>query len=377
MATLNPLEQKARSSFIKGFVIALLIGILASGLLGMQLYKKIGEEKQRLNAQKKVIVINQSVSSGQLLTEDMFTTKMVDPDIAQTGAVDAYNKLTAYFLSDVNGNKIDTQIDKNNKKKMTITIAAEANQANKGQYEVLTDENGSYYYKTTSGETKYIQLANNALVAKIDLNKNTVMSADMIEESSEKTTDDLREQEYNMITLPIDLKDDDVIDIRLRIPTGEDYIVQSKKRVKLIGTADGGDASAYVNTISIKQTEGDILTMSAAIVDTYRMKGSKLYATRYTDPGLQNQAQLTYIPSTETEYLIQRDPNIVERAKASLIQYFNNNGDNYIRGRIVNSINKEPEENQKSAVESGTSSEISEQQSERKQYLQSLSNAEE
>ena len=27
MATLNPLEQKARSSFIKGFVIALLIGI--------------------------------------------------------------------------------------------------------------------------------------------------------------------------------------------------------------------------------------------------------------------------------------------------------------------------------------------------------------
>ena len=232
MATLNPLEQKARSSFIKGFVIALLIGILASGFLGMQLYKKIGEEKQRLNAQKKVVV----------LTEDMFTTKMVDPDIAQTGAVDAYNKLSAYFLSDINGNRIDTQIDKNNNKKMIITIAAEANQANKGQYEVLTDENGSYYYKTTSGETKYIQLANTALVAKIDLNKNTVMSADMIEESNEKTTDDLREQEYNMITLPTDLKDNDVIDIRLRIPTGEDYIVQSKKRVKLLGTGNGGDA---------------------------------------------------------------------------------------------------------------------------------------
>ena len=123
MATLNPLEQKARSSFIKGFVIALLIGILVSGFLGMQLYKKIGEEKQRLNAQKKVVVIKQNVVSGQLLTEDMFTTKMVDPDIAQTGAVDAYNKLSAYFLSDVNGNRIDTQIDKSNNKKMTITIA--------------------------------------------------------------------------------------------------------------------------------------------------------------------------------------------------------------------------------------------------------------
>ena len=375
MATLNPLEQKARSSFIKGFVIALLIGILASGFLGMQLYKKIGEEKQRLNAQKKVVVINQDVSSGQLLTEKMFTTKMVDPDIAQTGAVNAFDKLSSYFLSDVNGNKIDTQIDKNNNKKMTITIAAEANQANKGQYEVQTDENGKYYYKTTSGETKYIQLANNALVAKIDLNKNTVMSADMIEESNERTTDDLREQEYNMITLPTDLKDNDVIDIRLRIPTGEDYIVQSKKRVKLVGTGNDGDASTYANTISIKQSEGDILTMSAAIVDAYRMKGCKFYATKYTDPGLQNQAQLTYIPSTETEYLIQRDPNIVDKAKAALIQYFNNNGDNAIRGRIVNSINKENEENQKAAIESGTSAEISEQQSERKQYLQSMTDA--
>lgn len=375
MATLNPLEQKARSSFIKGFVIALLIGILVAGFLGMQLYKKIGEEKQRINAQKSVIVINQDVSSGELLTEDMFTVKKVDPDIAQTGAVDAYDKLAAYFLSDINGNRIDTQIDKNNNKKMTITVAAEANQPNKGQYEVLTDENGTYYYKNSKGETQYIQLADTALVAKIDLNANTVMSADMIDLSSEQTTDDLREQEYNMITLPVDLKDDDVIDIRLRIPSGEDYIVQSKKRVKLVGTDSGTDTSAYSNTISIKQSEGDILTMSAAIVDAYRMKGCKLYATKYTDPGMQSQAQLTYIPSSETELLIQKDPNIVERAKASLIQYFNNNGDNLVRGRIVNSINQENAENQKSAVESGTSSEISEQQSERKQYLQSLTGA--
>ena len=375
MAALNPLEQKARSSFIKGFVIAFLIGILVAGFLGMQLYKMVGEEKQRLDAQKNVVVINQDVSSGELLTEDMFTTKKVDPDIAQSGAVDAYSKLAAYFLSDKNGNRIDTQIDKNNKKKMVITIAAEENQPNKGQYEVLTDENGSYYYKTTSGDTKYIELADTALVAKIDLNKNTVMSADMIEDSNEKTTDDLREQEYNMITLPTDLKDDDVIDIRLRIPSGEDYIVQSKKKVKLVGTGTGDDASNYSNTISIKQTEGDIVLMSAAIVDAYRMKGCKLYAVKYTDPGLQNEAQLTYIPSTETEYLIQRDPNIVDKAKAALIQYFNNNNDNVVRGRIVNSINKENEESQKTAVESGTSSEISEQQSERKQYLQSLTDS--
>ena len=168
MATLNPLEQKARSSFIKGFVIALLIGIAASAFLGLQLYKKIGEENQRLSAQKSVVVINQDVSSGQLLTEDMFKTIKVDPDMAQSSAVNAYNKLQAYFLSDKNGNRIDTTIDKNGNTTLTITIAAESSQSNGGKYEVQIDDNGNYFYTDLNGETKYIELADTALIAKID-----------------------------------------------------------------------------------------------------------------------------------------------------------------------------------------------------------------
>ena len=121
MATLNPLEQKARSSFIKGFVIALLIGILVSAYLGLQLYQKIGEEKQRQDSLKNVLVLAQNVSSGQLLTENMFTTKKVDPDIAQTDSLNAYDKLKAYFLTDKYGNKINTTVDKEGNTKYTIT----------------------------------------------------------------------------------------------------------------------------------------------------------------------------------------------------------------------------------------------------------------
>ena len=372
MATLNPLEQKARSSFIKGFVIALLIGIAASAFLGLQLYKKIGEENQRLAAQKSVVVINQDVSSGQLLTEDMFKTIKVDPDMAQSSAVNAYNKLQAYFLSDKNGNRIDTTIDKNGNTTLTITIAAESSQSNGGKYEVQIDDNGNYFYTDLNGETKYIELADTALIAKIDLSKNTVISASMIGESNEKTTDDLREQEYNMLVLPSDLATDDIVDIRLRLPSGVDYIVLSKKRVRLLGS-DSGTISNYPNTIVIKETEGELLTMSAAIVDAYKIKGCKLYAIKYIDPGIQDQAQQTYVPSYETEKLVERDPNIVETAKNALIQYYNNNADNVIREKIQNAINQETAETQKSSVESGTASEISEQQSERKQYLQTLS----
>ena len=372
MATLNPLEQKARSSFIKGFVIALLIGIAASAFLGLQLYKKIGEENQRLSAQKSVVVINQDVSSGQLLTEDMFKTIKVDPDMAQSSAVNAYNKLQAYFLSDKNGNRIDTTIDKNGNTTLTITIAAESSQSNGGKYEVQIDDNGNYFYTDLNGETKYIELADTALIAKIDLSKNTVISASMIGESNEKTTDDLREQEYNMLVLPSDLATDDIVDIRLRLPSGVDYIVLSKKRVRLLGS-DSGTISNYPNTIVIKETEGELLTMSAAIVDAYKIKGCKLYAIKYIDPGIQDQAQQTYVPSYETEKLVERDPNIVETAKNALIQYYNNNADNVIREKIQNAINQETAETQKSSVESGTASEISEQQSERKQYLQTLS----
>ena len=46
-----------------------------------------------------------------------------------------------------------------------------------------------------------------------------------------KTLDDLRKQEYNMLVLPSQLATGEYIDIRLALPTGQDYVVLGKKKV--------------------------------------------------------------------------------------------------------------------------------------------------
>lgn len=97
---------------------------------------------------------------------------------------------------------------------------------------------------------------------------NTVVTSSMIAKSDEKTTNDLRIQEYNMLRLSSQIAAEDYIDIRFRMPSGEDYIVVSKKKVE-IPQIDGVDSAT---TIWLQLTEDEILTMSNAIVENYMMK---------------------------------------------------------------------------------------------------------
>ena len=70
-------------------------------------------------------------------------------------------------------------------------------------------------------------------------------------------------------------------------------------------------------------TENEILSMSSAIVDAAKVQGSKLYATTYTEPGIQNAATPTYTTSKEVLKQIADDPNIVEQAKNELANRYN------------------------------------------------------
>ena len=54
----------------------------------------------------------------------------------------------------------------------------------------------------------YVEMNNVPLVAKVDMNKNTVITPSLVIQSNEVVTDDLRQQEYNMIALPVDLMTD-------------------------------------------------------------------------------------------------------------------------------------------------------------------------
>lgn len=314
MATMNPLEKKARSSFIKGLLIAGLIGIIVIVILTVQIFKMRGEENQRIASQKNVVIIKQDIKSGEEITSDMLLTVKANSEVASTGAM---------TMADFS----------------TLSTA--------------TDDAGN--------------TANLRVLAKIDISAKTVITEDMLSTEETAVSNDLRQQEYNMIVLPSTLADGDTIDIRLRLPNGADYIVLSKKKVKLADL--NGAVSA--TTILINVTEDQILTMSAAIVDAYKISGSKLYATKYTDPGLQAVATATYIPSNDTINLIDKDPNIVTTARNALITRYNENYSTYRTG-IQSTINSVESSTQQSRVESGTSSETATQQAERKTYLDSL-----
>ena len=314
MATMNPLEKKARSSFIKGLLIAGLIGIIVIVILTVQIFKMRGEENQRIASQKNVVIIKQDIKSGEEITSDMLLTVKANSEVASTGAM---------TMADFS----------------TLSTA--------------TDDAGN--------------TANLRVLAKIDISAKTVITEDMLSTEETAVSNDLRQQEYNMIVLPSTLADGDTIDIRLRLPNGADYIVLSKKKVKLADL--NGAVSA--TTILINVTEDQILTMSAAIVDAYKISGSKLYATKYTDPGLQAVATATYIPSNDTINLIDKDPNIVTTARNALITRYNENYSTYRTG-IQSTINSIDSSTQQSRVESGTSSETATQQAERKTYLDSL-----
>jgi SAF domain len=143
-------------------------------------------------------------------------------------------------------------------------------------------------------------------LTKIDIQKNTPLIQSMLFENG-ITPQDLRNNEFRMITLPSKLKAGDYTDIRIKFPTGHDYIVLAKKKVM--------DLSS--ETIWFEMDEEEILTMSSAMVDAY-FEQATIYALSYVDPYMQHEAVVTYPVNSRVLDLIQADPNIVNIARTVL-----------------------------------------------------------
>ncbi|SDM14667.1 Flp pilus assembly protein CpaB [Paenibacillus sp. OK060] len=143
-------------------------------------------------------------------------------------------------------------------------------------------------------------------IVKIDVGENTPMINSMVFDNG-PTPRDLRIQEYNVMLLPTKLKKGQFVDVRLTFPTGEDFIVLSKKKVEdLSGT-----------TVWYKMNEAELLVMTSAIVDAY-LNGAKLYAVTYADPYMQEKAIPNYPANLKVIDLIQSDPNVLTYAKEQL-----------------------------------------------------------
>lgn len=310
---MNPMQRKANNSFLLGILITLLITGLIIGVLIFQV-SKLNKELKKEEAKKvNVYVVTDTIKSGETITEEKL--QLVETTL---GAVDTSNMVKFLETQDV--------------------------------------ENPA----TGEIETIYTQKA------KVDLNPGTVLTNDLMYKG-EEITSDVRTQEYNVnvVAQPSQLQTGDYVDIRLRTPDGRDLIVVSHKEVTIPQILDIDTGTS----IWIDLAEEEILMMSCAIVESYKINGAMLYATRYVEPGIQGAAMPTYEPNDATITLINKDPNIVQEAKNELITRYNTNKGT-IRPGIDSAVNNEDAEDN---VVDKTEEEITSIKEEREKYIESLS----
>ena len=119
--------------------------------------------------------------------------------------------------------------------------------------------------------------------------------------SQAEAVEGLREMCYQSIQLADNTQSYDVVDIRIRYPNGEDYIVLAGKTIRL---KDDTSETCY-----LQLNEEEILMMSAAIYDASLYRGTELYTSRYIEPGTQSRSVVTYTPAIRLMELIQTSPN--------------------------------------------------------------------
>ena len=71
MAT-NPMQRKARNSFLLGFMVMLIIAAIIIALLVMQIVNFKQEEQEKQEISVSVKVLNRDVKSGDTITEDVY-----------------------------------------------------------------------------------------------------------------------------------------------------------------------------------------------------------------------------------------------------------------------------------------------------------------
>lgn len=146
----------------------------------------------------------------------------------------------------------------------------------------------------------------NGKIAKINLPAKSPVTSLMVFDD-EMISNDERNQEFSLIELPLKLQKDQYVDVRVKFPSGQDYIVLTKKKVEDLS---GGTVWYHMN-------EKEILNMSSAIVDAY-VNDATIYALSYIEPGLQEKSTATYAANKEVLDLMDSDPNIVEKATSTL-----------------------------------------------------------
>lgn len=223
----NPMQKRARNSFLLGMVITLIVCLILFALFYFLIINKDKINEKEKGKEVIAYTLNQDVKSGENITSDMLTQIKV-------------------YTSMLPSNYIDSSV--------LGTMQAQSDGGN--------------------------------IIAKVDMYKNTVLTSDLVTGSDSIITNDVRYVEYNMLTLPTTIAVGDYIDIRLTLPNGQDLIVVSKREVKsLLGDTIGlelteGDIQMMESAI----VEAYIMTASKLYAIQYVEPGNQAAAAKTYEP---------------------------------------------------------------------------------------------
>lgn len=291
---MNPMQRKIRNSFLFGFLVAVIIAAVVIALLYMRV-KGLKEEIVKIQKEQEVA-----------LTDVYAVVQDVQKD----------ETLTQSSEEDESKKKIDI-----------ISVPSQQVPEN-----AITPDNIDELF-AIDPESKTPEYE---MTAKLNLSVNTVLTTDMVEKSSKSGT--FRMAEYTMISLPSKLKQGDYVDIRIAYPTSADFVVLSKVKIQ----------DANTNTIWLKLAESQILLLNNAILESYIVEGTKIYATQYIDAA-QAELNSTYVPNSTVASLIQAnnfteyDQSILDDANNDVMdirKYINSVLDKYTEDEKTSKVNE-------------------------------------
>lgn len=251
----GPMKKRIALAGVVGFLIMLFIAVVI-GIVGYQFYAaKVAELEELKGSKREVYVINKDITFTNEVTMSDVEIRQIDMKSVPNGAITNATQLSTLF--------------------------------------------------------------SNKAYARIDLQQGLVLTEEMIYKD-EIMDQDVRIQEINMVLLPSQLDEGDYIDIRLLLPTGNDYVVISKARVTKIT-----EKTMWLNLDEIER-----LRMSSAIIESYLTEGALLYAIEYADAPQQEAAQVTYDVLRSVMDLLRVSPNIANEIDRNNIIALDDNYDN-------------------------------------------------
>lgn len=368
----NPMQRRSRNSFIAGLIIGLVVTVVVSGLLLFRVSKLNSDLAKEKNKLKEIVVANRDISANSEITVNDIGKEKIVTNIspAELEKTKSMLKLIGYGaippIPGVPGTTGKTKKANSNNivSGGNNTATSTENNNNTSNTENNTNNNTA----TTPAENPAPNVENNnnqegdkasKLYAAINIPKGTVITSDMLVQNTDAISPNstVRTVEYSTITLPSELLAEETIDVRISFPTGQDFVVLSKKFVK----------KTDAESVWIDVDEEEILRMNSAIIESYLINGAKLYAVNLSKPGIQKKAIATYPVNSSVYSLLNIDPNVSNIAKDNLMK----NSNILTQRTDLNEIISNAEDG-KERVGTAVQQEIKARDEKRKQYIEKM-----